>query len=181
MIGGIMKKFLWVAFALSLLAVSSQAQQIPAADVSAGYSYFRVGGSGGANLNGFSTSAAYDANSWFAVVGDLGVYHGSPSGVGVTALTYTFGPRFSIRKSDKIVPFAQALFGGSHISASFGGFSGSTNPFAYSLGGGAEVPLGSRGKVALRPEVEYFGLRSNGGTSNCVRVSIGIVYHIGER
>ena len=48
-----MRKFIWVAFALSVLAVSSQAQQIPAADVSAGYSYFRVGGSGGANLNGF--------------------------------------------------------------------------------------------------------------------------------
>ena len=68
-----MRKFIWVAFALSFLAVSSQAQQIPAADVSAGYSYFRVGGTGGANLNGFSTSAAYNANDWFGVVGDLGV------------------------------------------------------------------------------------------------------------
>ena len=176
-----MKKFLWVAFALSLLAVSSPAQQIPAADVSGGYSYFRIGGSGGANLNGFSTSAAYNANDWFGVVGDLGVYHGSPSGVSLTALTYTFGPRFSIRKTDKVVPFAQALFGGSHVSASFGGSSGSSNPFTFSLGGGAELPLGSRGKVALRPEVDYFGLRSNGSMSNCVRISVGIVYHIGER
>ena len=176
-----MKKFLWVAFALSLLAVSSPAQQIPAADVSGGYSYFRIGGSGGANLNGFSTSAAYNANDWFGVVGDLGVYHGSPSGVSLTALTYTFGPRFSIRKTDKVVPFAQALFGGSHVSASFGGSSGSSNPFTFSLGGGAELPLGSRGKVALWPEVDYFGLRSNGSMSNCVRISVGIVYHIGER
>jgi hypothetical protein len=179
--GGFMRKFIWVAFALSVLAVSSQAQQIPAADVSAGYSYFRVGGSGGANLNGFSTSAAYNANDWFGVVGDLGVYLGSPSGVGVTALTYTFGPRFSIRKSDKVVPFAEALFGASHLSASFGGVSGSSNPFTYSFGGGAEVPLGSSHKVALRPEVEYFGLRANGSTGNCVRISVGIVYRIGER
>lgn len=176
-----MRKFIWVAFALSFLAVTSQAQQIPAADVSAGYSYFRVGGTGGANLNGFSTSAAYNANDWFGVVGDLGWYHGSPSGVGITAMTYTFGPRFSIRKSDKIVPFAEALFGGSHLSASFGGASGSSNPFTYSFGGGAEVPLSSSHKVALRPEVEYFGLRANGSTGNCVRISVGIVYHIGER
>ena len=176
-----MKKFIWVAFALSLLAVSSPAQQIPAADVSAGYSYFRIGGTGGANLNGFSTSAAYNANQWFGLVGDLGVYHGSPSGVGLTDLTYTFGPRFSIRKSDKFVPFVQGLVGGSHVSASFGGFSGSSNPFTYSVGGGAEVPLGSRGKVALRPEVDYFGLSSNGTMTNCVRISVGIVYHIGQR
>lgn len=176
-----MKKFLWVAFVLSFLAVSSQAQQIPAADVSGGYSYFRIGGTGGANLNGFSTSAAYNANEWFGLVGDLGVYHGSPSGVGLTALTYTFGPRFSIRKSDKFVPFAQALVGGSHVSASFGGFSGSSNPFTFSVGGGAEVPLGSSGKVALRPEVDYFGMRSNGSMTNCVRIAIGIVYRIGQR
>ncbi len=176
-----MRKFIWVAFALSFLAVSSQAQQIPAADVSAGYSYFRVGGSGGANLNGFSTSAAYNANDWFGVVGDLGWYHGSPSGVGITAMTYTFGPRFSIRKSDKVVPFAEALFGGSHLSASFGGASAATNPFTYSFGGGAEVSLSSSHKVALRPEVEYFGLRENGSTGNCVRISVGIVYRIGER
>ncbi|HSZ19620.1 MAG TPA: outer membrane beta-barrel protein [Candidatus Acidoferrum sp.] len=175
-----MKKFMWVAFVLAFFAVSSKAQETPAADVSAGYSYFRIGGSNGVNLNGFNTSAVYNANNWFGVVGDLGVYHGSPSGVSVTDLTYTFGPRFSYRKSGKVVPFAQALFGASHASASFGGFSGSTNPFTYSVGGGAEVALGSS-KVSLRPEVDYFGMTANGGTTNCVRISFGIVYHIGQR
>jgi hypothetical protein len=176
-----MKKFIWVAVALSVLAVSSKAQEVPAAEVSAGYSYFRAGGSGGVNLNGFNTTAAYNANSWFGVVGDFGFYGGSPSGVSINAFTYTFGPRFSYRKSDRIVPFAQATFGASHLSASFAGASGSTNPFAYSFGGGADVAITRSGKVALRPEVEYFGLRANGGTSNCVRLAVGIVYHIGQR
>jgi opacity protein-like surface antigen len=176
-----MKKFIWVVLAVSVLAVSSQAQEVPAADVSAGYSFFRAGGSNGVNLNGFNTTAAYNANSWFGVVGDFGFYGGSPSGVSVNAFTYTAGPRFSIRKSERIVPFAQATFGASHLSASFAGVSGSANPFTYSVGGGADVALSSSGKVALRPEVEYFGLRENGGTSNCVRLAIGIVYHIGQR
>ena len=132
------------------------------------------------NLNGFSTSAVYNANNRFGVVGDLGVYHGSPSGVSVTDLTYTFGPRFSYRKSGKVVPFAQALFGASHASASFGGFSGSSNPFTYSVGGCADVALGSS-KVSLRPEVDYFGMAANGGTTNCVRILFGIVYQIGQR
>lgn len=176
-----MKKFMWAVIAVSFCAISSRAQQTPVSDVSAGYSYFRVGGSNGTNLNGFDTSAAYNGNDWFGLAGDLGVYHGSPSGIGVTALTYTFGPRFSYRKSGRIVPFGQALFGGSHISASSNGVSGSTNGFAYSFGGGADVALSSSGAVALRPEVEYFGLRSNGNTSNCVRISVGIVFHFGQR
>lgn len=178
-----MKKFIWVAAALSVFALSSraQAQQAPAADISAGYSYFRVGGSNGTNLNGFSTSAAYNANSWFALAGDFGWYHGSPSGVGLTALSYTFGPRFSYRRSEKIVPFAQALFGGSHLSASSGGVSVGSNAFAYDIGGGADVALSSNGTVALRPQVDYVGLRSSGSTSNCVRLSVGIVFHFGKR
>jgi hypothetical protein len=176
-----MKKFIWVALALAILALPSYAQQTPAGDISAGYSYFRIGGSGGASLNGVSTSGVFNANSWFGFAGDVGVYHGSPDGVGLTALTYTFGPRFSIRKSDRVVPFVQALFGASHLSASFDGSSGSSNPFAYTVGGGADVNLSRSGSVALRPEVDYFGLHANGGTSNCVRISVAVVYHIGQR
>ena len=175
-----MKKFIWVALALALLTVPSHAQTA-AGDVSAGYSFFRVQGSGGTNLNGFSTSGAYNANRWLGIVGDLGVYHGSPSGVGLTAITYTFGPRLSYHTSDRFVPFAQALFGGSHISASYGGLSGSTSPFAYAFGGGVELPFGVSGKTALRPEFDYFGLRTNGSTTNSFRISVGIVYHIGGR
>ena len=173
-----MKRFIWLGLALWLFAIPSRAQQIPVGDVSVAYSLFH---SGGVNLNGVSGSAAYYANNWFGLAGDIGVYRGSPSGVGVTALTYTVGPRFSVRKSDRVVPYVQALFGGSHISASFGSFSGSVNPFAFGGGGGAEISLSSSGKVVLRPEVEYFGLRSNGATGNGVRISVGVVYRIGAR
>jgi len=173
-----MKRFIWLGLALSLVAIPSRAQDNPKGDVSVAYSLFH---STGVNLNGVSASGAYYANNWFGLAGDLGVYHGSPSGVGVTAMTYTVGPRFSVRKSDRVVPYAQALFGGSHISASFGGFSGSVNPFAFGVGGGAEISLSSSSRVTLRPEVEYFGLRSNGATGNGVRISVGVVYRIGTR
>ena len=175
-----MRKLIWMAVAL-FLAVPSYAQQTPLADVSAGYSYFRLGGSGGVNLNGVSGSAGLNANNWLGVVGDLGVYHGSPSGVGVTAVTYTVGPRFSYHMSESrvpIVPFVQALLGGSHLSASYGGIGGSSNPFAYSFGGGADF---GGGKIALRPQFDYFGLRSNGVTSNSFRMSIALVFHVGQR
>lgn len=174
-----MKKFIWAALALSLLfSIPSRAQDTPVADVSVGYSYFH---SSGVSLNGVNGSGAYYANHWFGIVGDLGVYHGSPSGVGLTALTYTAGPRFSIRTSDRIVPYVQALVGGSHISASVPGFSAAANALAFGGGGGADIALTKSGQVLLRPEVDYFGLRSGGSTGNCVRISVGIVYHIGSR
>jgi outer membrane immunogenic protein len=175
-----MKKFIWVALAVSVFSVSAYAQQGPRADISAGYSFFRVGGTGGSNLNGFHTSFTYNANDWFGIAGDLGVYHASPSGVSLTTESYTFGPRITYRKSDRFMPFGEALFGASHASASAGGVSASSNPFTYAMGGGVEIPLGSH-SWALRPEADYVGLRANGATTNCVRISMGIVYHIGQK
>lgn len=176
-----MKRLLWVALACALFAVPSQAQSASLADASGGYSFLRIGGSNGVNLNGVSGSISYNANDWLGLVGDLGVYHGSPGGVGFTATTYTFGPRFTYRNSPKLAPFVQALFGGAHLAESFGGFGASSNPFAFSFGGGADVPLGSSDRVGLRPEFDYFGLRSNGSTSNSFRFSFALVYHIGAR
>lgn len=161
-----MKKLIWAALALSMVAIPSHAQNTPAGDVSVGYSYFHTAGVG---FNGVSGSGAYYVNDWFGIVGDLGVLRGS----GVTGFTYTAGPRFTVRKSDRIAPFVEALVGGAHVSP--------VNPLVYGGGGGADIALSSSGKVLLRPEVEYFGLRANGATLNGVRVSVGIVYSIGSR
>jgi hypothetical protein len=177
-----MKKLLWVTLACALFALPSHAQSTPAADASVGYSFLRLTGSGGANLNGVSGSVSYNANSWLGLVGDLGVYHGSPSGIGFTAVTYTFGPRISYRNDSKVTPFVQALFGGSHFSANFAGFgSASSNPFAFDFGGGADLPLGSSDRVGLRPQFDYIGFHSNGSTANSVRISVALVFHLGQR
>lgn len=179
-----MKKLLWVALACALFALPSHAQSaVSASDASVGYSYLRLTGTGGANLNGVSGSISYNANEWFGLVGDLGYYHGSPAGVGLSATTYTFGPRFTYRNSSKVAPFVQALFGGAHFNASLGsGFGSATsNPFAYSIGGGADLPISSNDRVGLRPQFDYMGFRSNGSTSNSVRISVALVFHLGQR
>ncbi|HEV2488449.1 MAG TPA: outer membrane beta-barrel protein [Candidatus Acidoferrales bacterium] len=173
-----MKKLMWAAVALSFLAVTSQAQDTPKADVAVGYSFLHATG---ANLNGFNGSVAFNVSSVVGIVGDIGYYHGSPSGTSINASSYTFGPRFSYRKMDRAVPFFEALFGGSHVSAAFGGFSGSVNPFAYAFGGGVDLGISHSGKVGLRPEYDYIGLRSNGATLNTQRLSVGIVFHIGSK
>src|SRR5260370_7462903 len=56
-----MKKLIFMFLALSAFAIPSRAQSV---DVSAGYSYFRLGGSGGVNQNGVSGSVAYNFKSF---------------------------------------------------------------------------------------------------------------------
>ena len=174
-----MKKLTLAAVVLSLLSVISRAQNTPQADVAVNYSprYILTGYT--IWMNGASGTFALNANDWFSVAGDFGVYHGYPS-ESLTGETYTFGPRFSYRKLDRLLPFAQVLFGGSHFSASSGGITGGGTEFSFSVGGGGDIGLGSRRKFALRLEGDYFGIRSSGSTTPSARLSVGMVYRIGK-
>jgi hypothetical protein len=152
-----MRRLLLLSFGLFLFALPSRAQSV---DASIGYSYFRLGGSGGINQNGVSGSLAYNPNRWLGVVGDFGGYHASPAGVSLNTYTYLLGPRVSLRNPSKYTPFAQFLLGGSRLTAGSGG--GSSNQFAYSFGGGADIgllphlafapPTGLRRAAQLRPD-----------------------------
>lgn len=181
-----MKKLIWIALAFCLVAMTSHAQDVPKADVAFGYSYLHVNGSNGAsglNTNGFSGSAAYNITSMFGVVGDFGVYHGTESGVGLTFESYMFGPRVSFRSSDRFVPFVQALFGGAHQnSITSGGVTvpGSSN-FAYSFGGGTDIGIAKDGKIALRPQFDYVGVNTSGSQTKTERVTISIVFNLGQK
>jgi hypothetical protein len=165
-----MKKLIFLFLALSVFVIPSRAQSV---DASLSYSYFRLGGSGGLNQNGASGSVAYNPNRWLGIVGDFGGYHASPSGISVNTYTYLFGPRLTLRNPSKINPFVQALFGGSRIAVGSGG--GSSNQFAYSIGGG--VDFGLLPHLAFRPQLDYIGLNTPGSHTNCTRVSAGLVVH----
>jgi outer membrane immunogenic protein len=176
----LVKKLIWAALAFTVLTSVSQAQDVPQADVSVGYSGLYILKGFTIWNNGGSGSVAFNANNWFGVAADFGGYVGHVPET-ITGETYLFGPRFSYRKLDRIVPFAQALFGGSHFSESTGGITGGGSQFTFALGGGADIGLGSSQKFALRPQLEYVGIRSSGSTTPGVRLSIGIVYRIGKK
>jgi hypothetical protein len=165
-----MRRLLLLSFGLLLFPISSHAQSV---DTSIGYSYFRLGGSGGINQNGVSGSVAYNPNRWLGIAGDFGGYHATPGGVSLNTYTYLFGPRVSLHGPSKFTPFAQFLLGGSRLTAGSGG--GSSNQFAYSFGGG--VDYGLLPHLALRPQLDYVGLRNSGQTANCTRLSVGFVVH----
>ena len=173
-------KIAFAVFAFSLLPALSHAQDTPLAEVAAGYSGLYIIKGYTIWNNGGSGSIAVNANRWFGVAADFGGYVGHVPQI-LTGETYTFGPRVSYRKLDNIVPFAEALFGGSHFSESTGGITGGGTQFTFALGGGADIGLGSSRKFALRLEGDYFGIRSSGSTTPCSRLSAGIVYRIGKK
>lgn len=152
---------------------AARGQETPAAELSAGYSYFRAGGQDGLNLHGGSVSLAGNVNRWLGVVGDYGLYHTQPSGfAGINFHSFMAGPRFSYRSSSRVTPFAQVLVGGFHGL--------STTGFAWSVGGGLDVKVSEH--IAIRPvQVEYMMLRAQGDNLNCARVSAGIVFRFGRR
>jgi hypothetical protein len=167
-----MEKLIVAAVGLMLLAVGAHAQDTPIADVAVGYSVIEV--VKGSNLTGYggNGSVALNVNNWLGAVGDFGLYHASPFGPGVDAGTYTFGPRASYRHWGRFTPFAQVLAGGVRYA---------NNAFAFGAGGGADIGLDSGGRFAVRPQVEYFGFRANGSTTETVRYSVGLVVRIGKK
>jgi hypothetical protein len=175
-----MKKRMMVALVILLWATIACAQETPKADVATGYSVLYVLKGFTYFMNGGSGSIALHANDWFGVVGDFGAYHAQP-GVNLTTETYTFGPRFSYRRLDRLVPFAQILAGGLHASTQTTGFTSASNAFAFATGGGADIGLDNGGRFALRPQLEYFGFRAKGNTTGNVRFSLGIVIRIGKK
>jgi hypothetical protein len=164
-----MKRLLLVSFVLFLFAVPSRAQS--SADASIGYSYFHLGGGADLSQNGLSGSIAYKPIPFLGIVGDFGGYYASPGGVSLNTYTFLFGPRIILHNPTKITPFFQFLAGAGHITVGNGG--GSNTNFAYSVGGGVDFSVLPH--LALRPQLDYVGLHSSGGTADCTRVSLSAV------
>jgi outer membrane immunogenic protein len=173
-----MKRLVWAAIVISLLAMASSAQDAPKADIAVGFSNFTIAKGIPTNMSGVSGSVAVDASSWAGIAWDLGVYHGA----GLTAATYAVGPRFTLRTLGRFEPYGQVLFGGAHFSAGFNGLTNSSGGhFALALGVGTDIGLGKGGTFALRPQVDYFSVRVNGSGVSNARLGIGIVYRIGKK
>src|SRR5271155_2499118 len=130
-----MKKLMLMGLGLFLFAIPSHAQS--AFDASVGYSYFHLGGGADLNQNGVSGSIAYKPIPFLGLVGDFGGYHGSSDGVSLNTYTFMFGPRIIMHNPTKFTPFVQFLAGEGHLT--FGDGGGSSNQFAYSVGGGVDI------------------------------------------
>jgi len=191
-----------VLFSTALITVA--AAQIPTSgNVFVGYSYLSSDlnkDSTGldpvpvrrASLNGWNGSLEGKVFPFVGIVADLSGHYGSenflapappscgPPGFGCTvnakAKMYSaiFGPRVSV-PIGKFTPFAEALFGVSHISGSASGFSNSNTSFAEAFGGGIDYRIVHG--LGFRFEGDLLQTRFFSNTQNNVRISTGLVLH----
>jgi outer membrane protein OmpA-like peptidoglycan-associated protein len=182
--------------------------RVPRFELFAGYSYLRAvpelaAGNRLVWMNGGSASLAFNLNRYLGLVGDFGAYTNSEvrftgaststvdvNNANVAALTYLFGPRLSFRKYDRIVPFAQVLFGDVHANqVTLAGCTvnctllPSQDSFAMTAGGGLDLRVHHHFAIRII-QAEYLMTTFAGyttGMQNDLRLSSGIVFRFGGR
>ncbi len=169
-----MRKAIFTAFlGLLLLTLAAVATAEPRGEIFGGYQYTRVGGM--VNANGWNAAVTGRVNRWFGLTADFSGAYKSAGPVKASALTYTFGPSFSMR-GERVSPFVHALFGGFRVSAGFMGANVSSNGFAALMGGGVDVKATPH--VTVRAiQADWILWRTQGLTEEKnARISTGLVF-----
>ena len=180
-----MRKSLILCSLLLLAVGSAKAQEGPSFEVSGNYQYIRVNpgaGAPGQNCQGGAGTFGAYLSARLGIIGDFGgcKITGLPSGASSHAIEYLFGPRVYFQPHGRFNPYVQALFGGQRASASVTGIgSASTNAFAMTFGGGADVTL-TRHLSFRAIQAEYLYTHYSGASQNNLRLQSGIVYRFGR-
>jgi hypothetical protein len=208
-----MRKFWMVLAAIPLAAAVANAQSevplTPKAEAMASYSYAHLGTANGfhaANLNwGWDAAVVGNLNHWSGLMFDVDGHYGKQpilnSGglnAGTNVHSFLFGPRFTVRKTDRYTPFFHTLAGVARVhrdlksivganhavseptasgtaAGLFNGFNDTIWPFAMKVGGGVDVKMNDN--VAVRPfQMDYLLTRRGGSNINNFTVSAGIVF-----
>ena len=185
-----MRRVLAILIATLAFTTFANAQVPPSGNIFLGYSYFNAdtNSSNRANFNGWNGSLEGKIFPFVGIVADIGGYYGTQNfpiatctGVigsicqttSASTKTYTalFGPRVSFSVG-KIRPFAHALVGVGHISATG---SSSDTSISDAFGGGLDyhlIPL-----IAWRFQADELQTRFFSATQNNFRFSTGVVFH----
>ncbi|MGA8492252.1 MAG: hypothetical protein WB711_17630 [Terriglobales bacterium] len=174
--------FIFMAFSVVMAGSCLSAGQIaPQWEIFGGYSYVRfdsppLGYPGWSNLNGFNGEVTYNITHNISVTADGSGGYGSM----ITAYNYMIGPQYSLRK-DKSKYFAHAFFGKAQNTVNIEtliktGFESVGRAFA--VGGGYDRDLTPR--ITFRVMGDYLHTNTFGTTQSDVRVSTGLVFHIGH-
>lgn len=179
----ILPKLTIIGFILLLLPGAALAQIPTRGNVFFGYSYGSAdfSSNGRTNLNGWNGSLEGKVLPWVGFVADFSGLYGSQNISAIPTFnadtrmnTVVLGPRVSVAVG-KFTPFAEALFGASHVHESATGLSESDTSFATALGGGIDYRL-IHG-IGLRVQGDMLQTRFFSSTQNNFRLSTGIVLH----
>jgi hypothetical protein len=177
-----MRKFL-ILLPLLVVPVSAWAQDVPKVQVFGGYSNMWANANSSNNnfdLNGFAASVQENFNSWFGGVLDFSTHFGTESGFRTNTETISYGPVFSYRKHNGIVPFAHAMLGAERGGSNYLNISQPETRLAVLAGGGIDIKI--RPTVSLRiVQVDYVMSRFSNSHQDNVRISAGVVFNLGKK
>ena len=165
--------------------------------ISFSYSYARAnagpGQCGCFNMNGGSTEVAFHAYRALSAVFDLtGERAGSISstpGAGLSLVSVTAGPRYSLRfpreKLSRYTPFVQGLVGIAHgfdslFPSANGSAAGAASSLAVLAGGGLDLTM-NRHLAIHAIQADYLRTQlpnAAGNGQNLLRVSVGMVFRV---
>ena len=203
--------FVIVLGALLFSAACAAAQEVPAADVFAGYSLFHFDNNGwvdalntafpgccatgSKNMHGWEGAAQFNMTRSFGVVADVSGHYGNPIEIpAVPATVHTtfynvlFGPQFNVRR-ERVSAYVHTLFGFNRVHvdetpapASTPAFS--NHRFAWAVGGGFDVN-GTK-HIAIRvAQVDYLmttqDFALSVGHQNNLRFSAGVVLRLSKK
>jgi outer membrane immunogenic protein len=174
-------------------ASAAVAQESFSGDAAATYHWVHTnagpGQCGCFGLNGAGLSGSFSVHGPWSVVADVSsefTGNASSTGNSLTLTSFMGGARFQLPqpwlrriRRHKPQPFAQVLVGVAHAGGLEAGLGDGTNKFAARIGGGIDVPIGSR--FAVRAiQIDYFPTTFANATNdhqNNLMISAGIVFH----
>jgi Outer membrane protein beta-barrel domain len=169
-----------VTQAQTLAARSGNGTDVPSWEFAGGYSYLQSNINGSSfGLSGGGGSATENVNGWFGGRLEVNAYHGTESGITVSAQTYTFGPVFSYRKFNRIVPFGTVEFGAIRGTQGYLGISASVFRFAMTAGGGVDFTLNRH--AAIRVQANYLLTNFLALRQDNIQGSAGLVFRFGSK
>ena len=177
-----MRKFL-ILLPLLVVPVSAWAQDVPKVQLFGGYSNMWANANTSNNnfdMNGVTVSAQENLNSWFGGVLDFSTHFGTENGFHTNAQTISYGPVFSYRKHNGIVPFAHVMLGAERGGSNYLNISRPETRFVALAGGGIDIKI--RPTVSLRViQVDYVMSKFSNARQDNLRISAGFVFNLGKK
>lgn len=169
---------------ICLLALPAAAQETPEFEIFGGYSYIHVNeGAGGTSFDlqrGWAASLQPNLNHWFGLTADFSGHYETVGGAATNFHFFTFGPRFTVRRTERFTSYFHLLAGGTRLRTRFGTMEASDIGFAGIGGGGLDVSISER--VAVRvAQLDYVVTRFSGRYQHNFRYSAGVVFRFGAK
>jgi opacity protein-like surface antigen len=142
-------------------------------------SFERVGGT---NFAGGSLGFTYHATEHWGIVAESAYHANFDLLADQSVTTYTFGPRYSVRRGNRLTLFTEGRVGAAYVSARtlFGG-SPTTDISGFTFAGSGGMNIGIRPWIGWRAiQADYTFLHLGSTNKSGIRLGTGLVFRFGK-